>query len=104
MAREPRVPPISLVFREMWDTTTLSLQLWSLLHPGTDSPTSISLPQARVTTSIKNLNGPRAPGAPHLARVSRDVGYHDPILATLEFASSRYGQPHLNQPAPSACD
>jgi hypothetical protein len=50
---ECRVPHISLVFREMWDTTALSLWL-----------------SIRLTHSTVNIGG-----APHLAKNERDMGH-----------------------------
>ena len=50
---EGRVPHISLVFREMWDTTAPSLRL--SIHP---------------IHSVVNIGG-----IPHLAKNERDVGH-----------------------------
>ena len=50
---EGRVPHISLVFREMWDTTALSLRL--SIHP---------------THLAVNIGG-----IPHLAKNERDMGH-----------------------------
>ena len=54
------MPHISLVFREMWDTTAVNLQLLELLAP----------------TQVK------VPGIPHLAKNQRDVGHPASLTGT----------------------
>jgi hypothetical protein len=66
-----RVPHISLVFREMWDTASLPLKRLA----GPTTRTWGRKRWAKPTRPALRLSPPQLPGAPHLAGFSRDVGY-----------------------------
>ena len=110
-----RVPHISLVFREMWDTAALTLT--PLAGPTNLSGCPMFAPAyvgrkrwAKPTTAFISSRYPcfirsgqgfrvlsplQKPGAPHLARFSRDVGYHRFTAQTCRGLNYTVGVPHV---------
>ena len=64
-----------------------------------DSRTTKSAPLETITVFLKASSFRRPTGAPHLARFSRDVGYHGALLLTLvstDALTVDVGRPHLD--------